>query len=76
MRRLYSLWVMVLAVLVVNRGNMPYTMGTIKNLKSYVHTVQSRFVILNLVTTCHLVTIFQRPFFNLLHKIIQDQKCH
>ena len=46
-------------------------------------------VTLNLVTTCDLVTIFQRPFFNLLHKIIQfsdimrfsenfcgDQKCH
>ena len=43
----------------------------------------------NLVTTCDLVTIFQRPFFNLLHKIIRfsdimrfsdsfcrDQKCH
>ena len=46
-------------------------------------------VTLNLVTTCDLVTIFQRPFFNLLHKIIRfcdimqfsdsfcgDQKCH
>ena len=46
-------------------------------------------VTLNLVTTCDLVTILQRPFFNLLHKIIQfsdimrfsdsfcgDQKCH
>ena len=44
---------------------------------------------LNLVTTCDLVTILQRPFFNLLHKIIRfsdimrfsdsfcrDQKCH
>ena len=43
----------------------------------------------NLVTTCHLVTILKRPFFNLLHKLIQlsdvmifsssfcgDQKCH
>ena len=28
-------------------------------------------VTLNLVTTCDLVTIFQRPFFNLLYKIIQ-----
>ena len=46
-------------------------------------------VTLNLVTTCDLVTIFERPFFNLLHKIIrfsdimrfsdsfcEDQKCH
>ena len=46
-------------------------------------------VTLNLVTTCDLVTIFQRPFFNLLHKIIRfsdimqfsdsfcgDQNCH
>ena len=40
-------------------------------------------VTLNLVTTCDLVTILQRPFFNLLHKIIRfsdsfcrDQKCH
>ena len=46
-------------------------------------------VTLNIVTTCDLVTIFQTPFFNLLHKIIQfsdtmqfsdsfcgDQKCH
>ena len=46
-------------------------------------------VTLNLVTTCDLVTIFQRPFFNLLYKIIRfsdimrfsdrfcrDQKCH
>ena len=46
-------------------------------------------VTLNLVTTCDLVTIFQRPFFDLLHKIIRfsdtmrfsdnfcrDQKCH
>ena len=44
---------------------------------------------LDLVTTCDLVTIFQRLFFNLLHEIIQfsdimqfsdsfcgDQKCH
>ena len=44
---------------------------------------------LNLVTTCDLVTIFQRPFFDLLHKNIRfsdimrfsdifwgDQKCH
>ena len=43
----------------------------------------------NLVTTCDLVTILQRPFFNLLPKIIRfsdimrfsdsfcgDQKCH
>ena len=37
---------------------------------------------LDLVTS-NLVTIFQRPFFNLLHKIIRfsdsfcgDQKCH
>ena len=28
-------------------------------------------VTLNLVTTCDLVTIFQRPFFNLLYKIIR-----
>ena len=28
-------------------------------------------VTLNLVTTCDLVTIFQRRFFNLLHKIIR-----
>ena len=27
-------------------------------------------VTLNLVTTCDLVTILQRPFFNLLHEII------
>ena len=27
-------------------------------------------VTLNLATTCDLVTILQRPFFNLLHKII------
>ena len=46
-------------------------------------------VTLNLATTCDLVTILQRPFFNLLHKIIRfsdimrfsdsfwgDQKCH
>ena len=46
-------------------------------------------VTLNLVTTCDLVTILQRPFFNLLHKIIRfsdimrfsdsfcrDQNCH
>ena len=46
-------------------------------------------VTLNLVTTCELVTILKRQFFNLLHKIIrfsdimrfsdrfcQDQKCH
>ena len=26
---------------------------------------------LNLVTTCDLATILQRPFFDLLHKIIQ-----
>ena len=26
---------------------------------------------LNLVTTCDLVTILERPFFNLLHKIIR-----
>ena len=26
---------------------------------------------LNLVTTCDLVAIFERPFFNLLHKIIR-----
>ena len=26
---------------------------------------------LNLVTTCDLVTIFQGPFLNLLHKIIR-----
>ena len=32
-------------------------------------TVQSRFSDINLVTTCDLVTIFQRPFFNLLNKI-------
>ena len=44
---------------------------------------------LDLVTTCDLVTILQRPFLNLLHKIIifsdimrfsdnfcGDQKCH
>ena len=44
---------------------------------------------LDLVTTCDLVTILQRPFFNLLHKIIRfsdimqfsdsfwrDHKCH
>ena len=28
-------------------------------------------VTLNLVATCDLVTIFQRPFFNLQHKIIR-----
>ena len=28
-------------------------------------------VTLNLVTTCDLATILQRPFFNLLHKIIR-----
>ena len=28
-------------------------------------------VTLNLVTICDLVTILQRPFFNLRHKIIQ-----
>ena len=46
-------------------------------------------VTLNLVTICDLVTILQRPFFNLLHKFIQfsdnlqfsasfcgDQNCH
>ena len=46
-------------------------------------------VTLNLLTTCDLVTILQRPFFNLLHKIIrfsdvmqfsdsfcEDQRCH
>ena len=46
-------------------------------------------VTLNLVTTCDLVTIFQRPFFNLLHKLMRfsdimgfsdsfcrDQKCN
>jgi hypothetical protein len=46
-------------------------------------------VTLNLMTTCDLVNIFQRPFFNLLHKIIRFsdimqfsdsfcgyQKCH
>ena len=44
MRRLYSLWVMVHAVLVVNTPNMPSAMGTIKDLKSYVHTVKSRAV--------------------------------
>ena len=45
--------------------------------------------LLKVVTTCDLVTILQRPFFNLLHKIIRfsnimqlsdsfcgDQKCH
>ena len=44
---------------------------------------------LDLVTTCDIVTILQRPYFNLLHKIIRcsdilwfgdsfcgDQKCH
>ena len=44
MRRLYSLWVMVHAVLVVNTPNMPSAMGTIKDQKSYVHTVKSRAV--------------------------------
>ena len=58
---------------------------------TYVKTVQCNLdlVTLNLVTTCDLVTIFQRPFFNLQHKnnifsdIIRfsysffgDQKCH
>ena len=46
-------------------------------------------VTLNLVTSCDLVTILQRPFFNLVHKIIRfsdimqfserfcgEQKCH
>ena len=42
-------------------------------------------VTLNIVTTCDLVTNFQSPFFNLLHKIIQfsdimrfshSQNCH
>ena len=46
-------------------------------------------VTLNLVTTCDLVTILQRPFFHLLHKSIRfsdimqfsdsfcgDKKCH
>ena len=28
-------------------------------------------VTLNLVTTCDLVTIFQRPFFSLVHKVIR-----
>ena len=28
-------------------------------------------VTLNLVTICDLVTILQRPFFNLLHKVIR-----
>ena len=28
-------------------------------------------VTLNLVTTCDLVTIFQRPIYNLLHKIFR-----
>ena len=54
-----------------------------------ISTVQSRFSALNLVTSCELVTILPRPFFNLLHKIIRfsnimefndsfcgDQKCH
>ena len=55
------------------------------------HHVQCNLdlVTLNLVTTCDLETILQRPFFNLLHKIIwfsdimqfsdsfcRDQKCH
>ena len=39
MRRLYSLWVMVHAVLVVNTPNMPTTMMTIKDMKSYVQAV-------------------------------------
>ena len=35
------------------------------------NTVGSPFSDINLVATCDLVTIFQRPFFNLLHKIIR-----
>ena len=51
-----------------------------------IHYVQCN---LNLVTTCGLEALLQRPFFNLLHKNIQfsdimrfsdnfcgDQKCH
>jgi hypothetical protein len=33
-------------------------------------------VTLNLVTTYDLVTILQRPFFNLLHEIIQFSYVH
>ena len=56
--------------------------------KSSVHC-NLDLVTLNLVTTWDLVTIFHRPFFNLLHTIIRfsdimrfsdnfcgDQKCH
>ena len=34
------------------------------------HTMQSRFSDIKF-SDCDLVTIFQRPFFNLLHKIIR-----
>ena len=39
----------------------------------YKHYIQYNLdlVTLNLVTTCDLVTIFQIPFFYLLHKIIR-----
>ena len=40
-------------------------------LTKFTTTLQSRFSDIKLMTTCDLVTILQRPFFNLLHKIIQ-----
>ena len=70
--------------------NWRYYLLLSKKLDDIRNLVQSLdSVTLNLVTTCDLVTIFQRPFFNLPHKIIRfsdimrfsdsfwgDQKCH
>ena len=52
-------------------------------------SAEPKMVSFSQLTTCDFVTIFQRPFFNLLHKIIRfgdimrfsdsfcrDQKCH
>ena len=72
-----------------------WNIGTFKRLyifeELHQHTVQCNLDLvtaLNLVAACDLVTIFQTPFFNLLHEIIQfsdimrfsdsfcgDQKC-
>ena len=80
--QLSSQWIIILSkLLYVSLHDNTNPVGTIQcNLD---------LVTLNLVTTCDLVTILQRPFFNLLHKIIRfsdivqfsdsfcgDQKCH
>ena len=44
-----------------------------RHLGTYLFTVHLDLVTLNLVTTSDLVAIFQEPFFNLLHQIMQSR---